>query len=109
MARSPGFHPDYSGSIPGQGAKISLQDHSLLSLEISNREYVAHAGRKGLQCQVTFPGPQLCLRLSLLSASLTLSVKLNAGKISDSCESNHGCQLKHYLYCLFFRLGVTMK
>ena len=91
MARSPGFHLDYPRSIPRQGAKISLQDHSLLSLEISNREYVAHAGRKGLQCQVRFPGPQLCLRISLRSASLTLLVKLNAGKISDSCDSNHGC------------------
>lgn len=26
------FHTGYPGSIPGQAAKISLQDHSLLSL-----------------------------------------------------------------------------
>ena len=33
MVGSPGVHPGYPGSIPEQGAKISLQDHSLLSLQ----------------------------------------------------------------------------
>ena len=32
LARIPGFHPGDPGSIPGQGAKISLQDRSPLSL-----------------------------------------------------------------------------
>ena len=32
MARTLGFHPGYPGLIPGQGIKISLQYHSLLSL-----------------------------------------------------------------------------
>lgn len=30
-ARIPGFPPDYTGSVPGQGMKIQLQDHLLLS------------------------------------------------------------------------------
>ena len=32
VARSLSFHPGYPGSIPGQEAKISCQDHSQLSL-----------------------------------------------------------------------------
>ena len=32
VARIPGFHPGYPGSVPGQGAKIFLQDCSLLCL-----------------------------------------------------------------------------
>ena len=33
VARSLSFHPGYPGSIPGQEAKISHQDHSQLSLQ----------------------------------------------------------------------------
>ena len=31
-ARIPGFHPSYSGPIPGQGTEILLEDYFLLSL-----------------------------------------------------------------------------
>ena len=35
VMRSPDFHPGYSGPIPGQGTKISLQDCSLLLTAVS--------------------------------------------------------------------------
>ena len=41
VARIPGFHPGYPGSVPGQGTKISFQDCSLKSLQ--DHEYVAHS------------------------------------------------------------------
>ena len=35
-ARIPGFPPDYTSSIPGQGTNIQLQDHLLLSRQENN-------------------------------------------------------------------------
>jgi len=42
VARALGFHLGVLGLIPGQGAKISLQDHLLLSLQ--DQDYRKAAG-----------------------------------------------------------------
>ena len=34
MARTPGFHPGYSGSVPEQGTNTSLHEGTLLSFQV---------------------------------------------------------------------------
>ena len=45
MARIPGFHSGYPGSISGQETKVCLQDHSLLSL-LETQQADCHAGAR---------------------------------------------------------------
>ena len=58
-ARIPGFHPSYSGPIPGQGTEILPQDYSLLSLQGQKEEL------KSLE-------PALCVKAELSFLVITL-------------------------------------
>ena len=58
-ARIPGFHPSYSGPIPGQGTEILPQDYSLLSLQ-------------GLKEELKSLEPALCVKTELYFLAITL-------------------------------------
>lgn len=44
MVGNPGVHTGYPGSIPEQGAKVSLQDRSLLSLQDHDHVFFSCCG-----------------------------------------------------------------
>ena len=46
MVGNPGVHPGYPGSIPEQGAKVSLQDRSLLSFQDHDHVFFSCCGWK---------------------------------------------------------------
>ena len=54
LARIPGFHPGDPGSIPGQGAKISLQDLAPHCLSGISRERVEVNGSKKEHSEMPF-------------------------------------------------------